>query len=152
MNDALVRAVTDRILEGLSQGLPPALLVGTAPEVPLGYRYVEAEPYEAVVIGSLTPGQLLCFREDRVLEALLAGLPVYLYTPGLPGKDCRSRAMQSRFASAQRELKALGVRFVDSNPGRRLISAQEARQLKAQGTPPPAGATLTPLAREILGL
>ena len=31
-----------------------ALLIGQEPAAPLGYGYVEDEPYDAVVIGSLT--------------------------------------------------------------------------------------------------
>ena len=53
-----------------------ALLIGNQP--PLGYEYVTEAPYDAVVIGSLTLGQLLRFREDRVLDALAQGLPVVL--------------------------------------------------------------------------
>ena len=51
-----------------------ALLVGKEPGVELGYAYVEAPPYEAVVIGSLTLGQLLRFEEPGVLEALAEAL------------------------------------------------------------------------------
>ena len=101
-------------------------------------------------MGSLTPGQLLCFREERVLEALLGGTPVYLYTPGLPGRGGKNRALQARFTAAQRELKAWGVVFLDGPAHRRLVSAEEARRLKSQGRSPAPGAVLTPLAREIL--
>ena len=61
-----------------------ALLIGREPGMALGYEYVQEEPFEAVVIGSLTLGELLKFREERVLSALAEGKPVYLYTPGLP--------------------------------------------------------------------
>ena len=74
MDEALVQAVTDRIWATWGDGRPPALLLGRAPEEDLGYRYVQEPPYEAVVMGSLTPGQLLCFREERVLDDDSAGL------------------------------------------------------------------------------
>ena len=61
-----------------------ALLIGAEPTHELGYTYVSEQPYDVVVIGSLTLGQLLRFREERVLEAIAEGKPVYLYTPGLP--------------------------------------------------------------------
>ena len=61
-----------------------ALLIGTEPRAELGFSYVSEKPYEAVVIGSLSIGNLLKFREERVLEALAEGKSVYLYTPGLP--------------------------------------------------------------------
>ena len=88
MDEALIQAVTHRVLEGLNAQLPPALLVGGEPQESLGYRYVTEKPYEAVVIGSLTPGQLLAFRDEPALAALAEGIPVYLYTPGLPGNGC----------------------------------------------------------------
>lgn len=125
-----------------------ALLLGREPGIPLGYEYVEAEPYDAVVIGSLTLGQLLCFREERVLSALAEGKPVVLYTPGLPQAG-KNRALAASLGSAQRELKNWGVLFTDGAQ-RRLITAQEAKQLRLSGKQPGPGAILTPLAREIL--
>ena len=150
MDEALVQAVPDRIWAAWGSGRPPALLLGREPAEDLGYRYVSEPPFDAIVIGSLTPGQLLYFRDERVLEALLEGVPVYLYTPGLPGRQGKNRALQARLNAAQRELKAWGVVFWDGPTHRRLISAGEARRLKEQGKKPPAGAVLTPLAREIL--
>ena len=50
--------------------MTPALLIGREPGQEVGYCYVAEPPYEAVVIGSLSLGQLLRFREERVLEAL----------------------------------------------------------------------------------
>ena len=148
MNEVLIQAVTDRILEEL--GLPPALLVGKEPPEALGYRYVTKAPFEAVVIGSLTPGQLLYFRHEEVLQALDAGIPVYLYSPGLPGKDCKNSGLRNRYMSARRELKALGIQFTKESGKAHLICAKEAQRLKAQGLGVPEGARLTPLARDIL--
>lgn len=125
-----------------------ALLIGKEPGMELGYEYVEAEPYEAVVIGSLRLGQLLRFREERVLEALARGMTVLLYTPGLPDGG-KNRALAGSLASAQRELKSWGVIFTDGGR-RRLITAEEARDLRLAGKVPGPGAVLTPLAREIL--
>lgn len=59
-----------------------ALLIGREPGAELGFEYVQSPPYEAVVLGSLTLGELLRFREERVLEALAQGKQVLLYTPG----------------------------------------------------------------------
>lgn len=125
-----------------------ALLIGKEPGMALGYEYVEAEPYEAVVIGSLSLGQLLRFREERVLEALARGMTVLLYTPGLPDAG-KNRALAGSLAAAQRELKSWGVIFTDGGR-RRLITAEEARDLRLAGKVPGPGAVLTPLAREIL--
>ncbi len=123
------------------------LLVGKEPAGALDFAYTVDAPYEAVVIGSLTLGQLLRFREEQVLSALAEGKPVYLYTPGLP--EAKNRAMAASLAAAQRELKSWGVIFTDGGR-KQLITAEEARQLRLSGRAVPPGAVLTPLAKEIL--
>lgn len=125
-----------------------ALLVGREPASVLGFQYVTEAPYEAVMIGSLTLGQLLTFQEEPVLEALAQGIPVYLYTPGLP-EGGKSRALGASLASARRTLKNWGVIFTDGGR-KRLITAEEAKILRQTGQRPGPGAMLTPLAREIL--
>ena len=125
-----------------------ALLIGKEPSLELGYRYVTEPPYDAVVIGSLTLSQLLRFREERVLKALAEGKSVYLYVPGLP-ETPKNRALAGSLAAAQRELKNWGVLFTDGGR-KRLITAEEARVLRAQGRSPGPGAVLTPLAKEVL--
>ena len=125
-----------------------ALLIGKEPAAPLGYDYVSEPPYEAVVIGSLPLNRLLRFREEAVLSALAEGKSVYLYTPGLPAVP-KNRALAGSLAAAQRELKNWGVLFTDGGR-RRLITAEEARALRARGQTPGPQAVLTPLAREIM--
>ena len=89
----------------------------------LGCQYVTEPPYELVVIGSMSLSQLLCFRDQQVLEALAQGMTVYLYTPGLPASP-KNRALASSLATAQRELKNWGVLFTD---GRRKSSSPPRR-------------------------
>ena len=125
-----------------------ALLIGREPEASLPYTYVQEAPYDAVVIGSLTLGQLLRFREENVLSALAEGKPVLLYTPGLP-QSPRNKSLAGSLAAAQRELKNWGVVFTDGGR-KRLVTAQEARLLRSQGRSPAPGAVLTPLAKEIM--
>ena len=115
-----------------------ALLVGTQPPCLTQYTYVQEPPFDAVVIGSLTLGQLLCFQQEQVLEALAVGKSVVLYTPGLPEAP-KNRALAAALASRRRELKGWGVLFTDG-----------AQKLKQSGRLPGPGAVLTPLAREIL--
>ena len=124
-----------------------ALLIGNRPDRELGFTYVTEPPWDGIVIGSLSIGQLLRFREERVLEALGVGKPVYLYTPGLP--EVKNRALAGSLASAKRELKNWGVLFTEGNQ-RHLVTAEEARLLRRQGKLPAPGAVLTPLAREIM--
>ena len=124
-----------------------ALLIGKEP-MGLGFAYVAEPPYEAVVIGSLTLGQLLHFSDERVLSALAEGKAVYLYTPGLP-QAFKNRSLAASLATAQRELKNWGVLFTDG-ARKHLITAEEAKVLRRQGRSPAPGAVLTPLAKEIL--
>jgi len=125
-----------------------ALLIGKEPDRELGYTYADVLPYDAVVIGSLTLGQLLHFRDEAVLAALAEGKPVILYTPGLP-ESPKNRALAASLASGRRELKNWGVVFTDGRQ-KRLITAQEAKTMRISGKTPGPGAVLTPLAREIL--
>ena len=125
-----------------------ALLIGKEPPCDLGYSYTTAAPYDGVVIGSLSLGQLLRFENEKVLEALAEGKSVILYTPGLPEAP-GNRALSASLASARRELKNWGITFADGS-AKRLITAQEARILRQNGARPATGAVLTPLAREIL--
>ena len=125
-----------------------ALLIGKPPCRDLGYEYVQGGDYDGVVIGSLSLSQLLHFSSEPVLQALAEGKSVVLYTPGLPVCS-QNRALSASLTSAQRQLKSWGVVFTDGAQ-KRLITAQEARQLRQQGNQPAPGAVLTPLAKEIL--
>lgn len=125
-----------------------ARLIGREPEGLSGYEYAEEPPYDAVVIGSLTLGELLHFSQEDVLTALAEGKPVLLYTPGLPDAP-KNRALSASLASAQRELKSYGVVFTDG-ARKKLVTAEEARSLRLAGKRPGPGAVLTPLAKEIL--
>ena len=124
-----------------------ALLIGTEPVCSLGYHYVTHPPYDAVVIGSMSLSQQLC-PGQTLLEALAQGKRVVLYTPGLenaPG----NRGLSAALASRRRELKNWGVVFTDGAQ-RKLITAQQAKQMRQDGSIPAPGAVLTPLAKEIL--
>ena len=124
-----------------------AYLIGEEPGYPLGYTYVKEPPFDSVVIGSLTVGQLLHFSNEQALIHLAQGKPVLLYTPGLP--QVKNRGLAATLASRQRELKSWGVVFTDGGR-KKLITAQEAQNLLKSGSALPPGAVLTPLAKEIL--
>ena len=125
-----------------------ALLIGKEPAAAFGYEYAQTPPFDAVVIGSLSLGQLLRFREEAVLQALAEGKQVFLYTPGLPEVP-KNRSLAGSLAAAQRELKNWGVVFTDGGR-KRLVTAQEARYMQERGQRPAFDAVLTPLAKEIL--
>ncbi len=128
--------------------MPRALLIGSIPPADLGFSYTAEAPWDAVVIGSLELGQLLKFDHEDVLTALATGIPVLLYTPGLPVAP-KNRALAAALTGAQRDLKNWGVLFTDGSR-RHLITAEDARTLHRQGLRPGPGAVLTPLAKEIL--
>lgn len=127
-----------------------ALLIGNQPGHSLGYTYVDAPPYDGVVIGSLTLSQLLHFSEEAALTALAQGKQVILYEPGLPEAK-GSRGLSAALASKRRELKNWGIVFTDGQQ-RKVITAQQAQKMRETGEFPGAGAVLTPLAKEILNL
>ena len=125
-----------------------AFLVGTEPPCSLGFTYVNAQPFDAVVIGSLTISGMLCFSCQEALAALAEGKPVIIYEPGLPEVP-GNRALAASLAARRREMKNWGIHFTDGGQ-KRLVTAQEARQLRQAGKMPAPGAVLTPLAKEIL--
>ncbi len=125
-----------------------ALLIGAEPDRPLGYTYVQEQPYDAVVIGSLTLSQTLHFSCEAALQALAEGKSVVLYTPGLPTAP-RNRALAASLAEKHRQMKSWGILFTDGGQ-KRLITAQEAQKMLACGAVPAPGAVMTPLAKEIL--
>ena len=124
------------------------LLIGKEPGQSLGYHYVQAAPYDGVVIGSLELSELLYFSHGPALEALAEGKPVVLYTPGLP-RVTGNRALAATLTSRQREMKSWGVVFTNGGQ-RRVITGEMARQMRLRGERPGPGAVMTPLAKEIL--
>ena len=59
MDERLMEQVMDKVLQRLNAGGPAALLIGDRPPDLLGYRIAAGAPYDAVIIGSLTAGELL---------------------------------------------------------------------------------------------
>lgn len=125
-----------------------AYLLGDVPADLPGWEYVTEPPYDGVIIGSLTLGQLLCFREEAVFSALAEGKTVILYTPGLPDGG-RNRSLCCAVSAAKRQLQSWGIVLTDGAK-KSIITAEQAREMVRSGTFPAPGAVLTPLAREIL--
>ena len=125
-----------------------ALLIGQKPDRDLGFTYEGGPPYDGVVIGSLTIGQALVFANEQALTALAEGTKVVCYEPGFP-QSPGSRPLSTALATAKRNMKNLGIVFTDGGQ-KRLITAQEAREMKRAGRTPAPGSVLTPLAKEVL--
>ena len=152
--DTLVEALARKVqalLQESPEG-PRALLLGGAPDLPLGYRLVSEAPYDAVIIGKLTYHELLYFQDEAAFSALARGIPVYLWLGGLPHKaaPCRSRGLAARAAAAERELRSLGILPLGGEQKHRFLTGAEAKRLRESGTSPPPGVRLSPLARDIL--
>ena len=152
MNDTLIEQVAAEVLRRQAQMQRTALLIGKKPPQALGWQYVLSGDAEAVMIGSLSAGELLQFPDERCADALLAGKPVYLWEAGLEYRRfarTANRAFWGKLLAAERQLKQLGVQFLGgvSSP---LLTAAEVRRLLAAGTLPPSVSLMTPLARDIL--
>ena len=139
--------LTEAVWEKLNQHKPRALLLGELPCNLQKYNYVNEKPYEAVVIGKLSPAQLLSMPSDPVCMALLEGIPVYLSLQGWErGKTATT--LRRELCAAEQKLRRMGALPLETGPG--LITAAAARQLRQAGCKPAPGSRLTPLAREIL--
>lgn len=140
--------LADAILQKMEQRKPRALLIGDRPDIDHNYNYVNEKPYEAMVLGVLTPGQLLHMPSDEVCRALLEDIPVYLYA-GQPWHGSRTaKALCRELTAAEQRLLRLGIMPLE--PSGHLITAREARELSRLGQRPGAGCRMTPLARDIL--
>ena len=151
MNERLIEEVVAEVRRRQARSRPAALLLGRAPGRELGFHYVTEGDYAAVVIGSLTACQLLHQPDEAVTQALLLGKPVYLCPEGLEYRQfsrTANRALWSRLLAAERQLKQLGVRFLERKPGEKLLTANEVRRLLREGLP--VEGRLTPLARDVL--
>ena len=130
-----------------------ALLIGREPEMPLGLTYTAAAPYGAVMIGSMSMGQLLHFGVPEALTALIEGLPVYFWLPGLEHRRLGGQLNPKLYAAclaAERELRDWGAEFISNAPKPPLITAARAIILHNKGNCPNSE-RMTPLARDILG-
>lgn len=151
MNGTLVEEVVAEVLRR-QQPERRALLIGRRPPQELGWQYVLSGEFDAVMLGSLSAGQVLHFPDDVCAAALLEGKPVFLWEGGLDYRRCArtaNRALWSRLLAAERQLRQLGVQFLGASAAP-LLTAQEMRRLLHAGQTPPAGRRMTPLARDIL--
>lgn len=139
--------LTDAVWQRLQENSPRALLLGDLPDDLQKFYYVNEEPYEAVVIGRLSPAGLLAMPTEPVCTALLEGKPVYLYRQGWE-KGTAAQALRRELVAAENRLRRLGALPVETGFG--LVTAEKARQLLRSGIRPAAGSRLTPLARDIL--
>ncbi len=146
--EEVMKRYTPSVSENTGKGL--AFLIGQEPYRDLGWRYVREGDYEAVMIGSLSPWELLRFPDALCTEALLQGKPVFLWEGALDYRHYRStcnRALFARLLSAERQLKELGVQMVGSEDTK-VLTAQEVRRRLEKGQP--IHGRLTPLARDVL--
>ena len=150
MDEHLVQQVADAVFRKLTEK-PRALCIGTPPEN-LSFTPVSQPPYDAVVLASLSPAELLMMPSDPVCHALLEGKPVYLLPEGLEHRKYSAtgaKHLYSLLLAKERQLHTIGVQRLPNGGTGRLLTAQEARRRKEQGLPLPSGVRLTPLAKDI---
>ncbi len=123
---------------------PRAFLLGEPPRDYHNYIYVNEKPYEAVIIGRVSPATLLHLPDDTVCDALLDGIPVYLW-PQCVDTYRHGKALCRALNASQAYLLTLGVK-----PMGGLVTADLARLLVQTDQQPWSGSRLTPLARDIL--
>lgn len=156
LDEALIARVTEAVrarLSGSPATQPRALLIGDKPGDTCGFALVDAAPYEAVVIGRVGATFWMTFSDERVLGALACGIPVYYDEAALPARQPgfgTNRPLAAHFAAQERLLRQFGARPLQKRPEGALLTAAQARTLRAQGLPAPPGARPTPLALDIL--
>ncbi len=139
--------LTQAVMERMDGQKPRAYLIGEKPDYH-NYNYVNEKPYEAVVLGVLSPGELLHMPNNVVCEALLEGKPVWLWPHQKHHHASNCRLLCRELSCAEQHLKQLGVRIMGQD--RPLITAQTARHLRQLGEKPHPGSRMTPLAKDIL--
>ena len=150
MNELLIEEVIAEVLRRQQPSQPAALLLGRKPARDLGWQYVASGDYTAVVIGSMSAGDLLHFPDDAVLDALLANKPVYVCEDGLDYRKfsrTANRALWSRLLAAERQMKQLGVQMLGAS-GSEVLTAEAVRRLLRDGRT--VHGRLTPLAQDVL--
>ena len=135
-------------MQRMEQGKRRVLLIGEAPEDCHNYFYVNEKPYEAIILGILSPGELLHMPNDPVCRALLDGIPVLLWHRQLHHTGSGAQALRRELRAAERRLMELGVQPLGT--GKQLITADIARNLIKSGLNLPQNCRLTPLAKEIM--
>lgn len=144
-------ALIERVMEEVQRRQQPrAFLLGTAPPCELGWCYVNHEPYEAVVIGSMDAYALLHFPDEICARALLAGLPIFLWEAGLTYRAYQKttqRVFRAHLLAAERQLHQWGIEFLKPQANT-LLTAEAVRRRLREGLP--IQGRLTPLARDVL--
>jgi len=85
---------------------------------------------------------------DPVCEALLQGIPVYLWEGQRYKKAKHGKLLCKELADTEQRLRKLGIQPMGTAGN--LICKEEAARLKRLNRIPPAGSRLTPLAKELM--
>ena len=140
--------LTDALIEKLNDNKPRALLIGEMNEINHNYNYVNLKPYEAIVIGSITPWQLLQMPSDPVCMGLLEGMPVYYSQKQLWRERHGAKPFRRELIAAEQRLYRMGV--LPLGKSEHILTAEEMRHLLLSGKRPLSSSRMTPLARDIL--
>ena len=103
--------LTEEVLKRLQSRYPRTLLIGDAP-VEHRFNCVSEPPYEQVVIGILSPSELLQMPSEPVCQALLQGVPVWIW-PQPWRYGSRGLLLRRALMEAERRLILFGAKPVE---------------------------------------
>ena len=110
--------LTDEVRRRLEQRMTRTRLLGELPRKELTRLYVRQPPYEEIVIGILPPGELLQMPTEEVCQALLCGMPVWLW-PQPYGKGNRAILLRKALQEAEQRLIRFGAQPFPAEYGRK---------------------------------
>ena len=140
----------DRLAEEVYRRLTQKKLrikrIGSMPPTELDAEFVQDSSFDVLFLGILSPGELLAMPSEPVCQALLNGIPVYLWKEQ-PYRNAKfAGALRRELAAAQERLVRLGVYPVGGNSG--WMTSETVRSNGELRIHPAKGVRMTPLARE----
>lgn len=140
--------LTDSVYRRLHCRKPRARLIGRMPPVEFAVEFVFHEPFDLLILGILSPGELLSMPTDPVCRALLDGTSVYLWKEQPYRAAKHAGVLRRELAAAEERLERLGVCPIGTGTG--WMTAAAARSAVDLGIHTYAGTRMTELARSIL--
>jgi len=147
-DEQLLERLTEEVYRRLQNRRLKVKLIGQAPPVHLDMEFVLKGQYDILLLGILSPGELLSMPNDPVCCALLDGLPVYLWKEQPYQLAKHAGALRRELAAIQDRLIRLGVRPIGTTNG--WMTADTSRSTAELGIRFGPDIRMTPLARGIL--
>lgn len=112
LSPGILEPFYDTLVEKVWAKLPKALVVGQPPANLLGFCSADCPPYDGVIFGQISLGQLLHFTHEVALECLLTGKPVYIFEPGIAfPREIENQVLYRQLLAGREKLEHWGVVF-----------------------------------------